>query len=238
MLKILKLIAFLLILSTTITPVLLAQNIRYVGIFPTLDASGVLSEKLGYNVYLFGAVKPYESTEKALRDPARLFIGYGEAGISYPLLSNITASLSYVYERQNVFESNYRNENRGFAQLTWSKAYKKVKPKLRVRYDARFVQNRVTGETPFTNRLRFLGGLSYPLSKHLYFTGYSEFFFNTTSRASADYEENWSAIQLGRKLNTNHAVEFGYLYVGWKLNPQNEWIHQHYLQLTWVMKFG
>ena len=66
---------------------------------------------------------------------------------------------------------------------------------------------------------------------------YTEFFFNTTSGAKFQFNENWSAFQLGYKINPKNAIELGYLYVGWIYNDQNDWFNQHYLQVTWVSKF-
>jgi len=35
-----------------------------------------------------------------------------------------------------------------------------------------------------------------------------------------------------------NAIEFGYLFVGWINDNQNNWFNQHYLQTTWVIKLN
>jgi len=46
---------------------ILAQNTTIAGFFPTIDHSGALSNRFSYNSYLFGAIKPYSSTEGSSR---------------------------------------------------------------------------------------------------------------------------------------------------------------------------
>ena len=62
--------------------------------------------------------------------------------------------------------------------------------------------------------------------------GYSEAFFNTSK--SFKFDENWTALQLGIKLNERNSIEAGLLFVGWINNAQNDWLNQYYLQTTWV----
>ena len=108
----------------------------------------------------------------------------------------------------------------------------------RVRLDNRFIQNRATGQTPYTHRLRYLIGLDFPISAqrtNLYFTAYEEAFFNTYSSASSVYGENWAYAALGIKLNDHHKIESGPLYITWNTGGK-AWLHQFYLQLTWLSR--
>ena len=209
-------------------------NLNYAGIFPTIDHSGKLSEKWSYNAYLFAAAKPYGHTNQwNLKDKARLLYAYSETGISYNITSKLSATASYVYERQNPFEENYRNENRLFQQLTLKLPLKKeFELKQRLRFDERFIGNRLTGKSEFSHRLRYLIGAKKPLNDSWYVTGYTEFFFGTSGKVQ--FNENWSALQAGYAFNNIHSVEFGFLYVGWIYNNTNNWFNQYYLQMTWV----
>lgn len=207
-----------------------AQNISIGGIFPTIDHSGKLSERWSYNSYLFGAIKPYSSSE----GHARPLYFYGEFGLSYLLINNLWFTGSYVYERQEPFETIARNEHRLFQQLTYTLPLNRFNIKQRLRFDERFIENLSTDQFEFSHRIRYLIGATYDLSDEFYLMSYTEFFFNTTSGAHFQFNENWSAFQLGYKISERSSIEFGYLYVGWIYNNQNDWFNQYYLQATWV----
>ena len=209
-----------------------AQNISIGGIFPTIDHSGEFSKRWSYNSYLFAAIKPYQSNE----GDARTLYFYGEFGLSYMLVNNLWLTASYVYERQNPFEDIARNEHRLFQQLTYLLPLNRFHIKQRLRFDERFIENISTGKFEFSHRLRYLLGATYDLSDKYYLMSYTEFFFNTMSGANFQFNENWSAFQLGYKINQKNAIEIGYLFVGWIYNSQNDWFNQHYLQATWVSK--
>jgi hypothetical protein len=217
---------------------LLAQNTNYGGLFPTIDHSADLSKRFSYNVYIFDAIKPYSNTINSFTDEARSLYFYTEAGISYAITKQLSFTASYVYERQNPFKDYYRNENRAFQQLTLKLPVGKTELKQRLRFDERFIQSRVTGESPLTHRLRYLVGVKYPFkNEKMYFFAYSEAFFNTTSGAQYIFNENWSAAQLGFRLNSWSNLEAGLLYVGWINNSKGDWLHQYYLQVTWATHF-
>ncbi|HYG50253.1 MAG TPA: DUF2490 domain-containing protein [Flavobacteriales bacterium] len=210
------------------------QNVSYYGIFPAIDHSAGLSKRFSYNVFIFDALKPYKSTINGFEDEAWSFYFYTEAGLSYSINSKLSFTASYVYERQNTFNTYYRNENRLFQQLTLKLPIGKAELKQRLRFDERFVQNRITREAPLTHRLRYLAGIKTPFSDKLYGFAYTEFFFNTTPGAQNVLNENWSAAQMGIKLNTKNNFETGLLYVGWINNAQKDMLYQFYLQVTWV----
>ena len=210
-----------------------SQNINYYGWFPTIDLSGKLTNRFSYNLYLFDAIKFYSNNNN--QDKAKSFYLYGEAGLSYNLSSKLSFTAAYVHERQNPFLTNFRSENRFFQQATLKLPIGKAELKQRLRFDERFIQNRSTGETPFTHRLRYLIGIKRPIvAEKLYFMAYSEAFFNTSN--SFQFNENWSAMQLGVHLNRKNSLEMGLLYVGWINNAANDWLHQYYLQTTWVLQ--
>lgn len=226
---------FLALMSVTVSWPSLAQNTTYFGLFPTIDHSASISRLFEYNVYLFDAIKPYSTDEGDMRDEARSLYAYGEAGLTVKLGKYLAFTNSYVYERQQPFRDDYRNEHRLFQQLTCNEDVGRFRFKQRLRFDERFIENRETGKSPFTHRLRLLMGLRYELNeKGTYFTGYTEFFLNTMPGSVVVYNENWSAAQIGFSLNSNNYVECGLLYVGWAINNNPDWLHQNYLQITWV----
>lgn len=211
-----------------------AQNSTVGGFFPTVDHSGELSNKFSYNSYLFGALKPYSSSEGSAR---ALYI-YAENGLSYKLTDKLSFTNSYVYERQQPFESNSRNEHRLFQQLTLKFPINKFSLKQRLRFDERFIQNSVTQKFDFSHRLRYLIGTNYTINEMWYIMSYTEMFFNINKGGKFQFNENWSALQLGYNINNKNTIEFGYLFVGWIYNNQNNWFNQHYLQTTWVSKLN
>ena len=213
---------------------ILAQNTTIAGFFPTIDHSGALSNCFSYNSYLFGAIKPYSSTEGSSR---ALYL-YAENGLSYKITDKLSFTNSYVYERQQPFETNARNEHRLFQQLTLKLPFNKFSLKQRLRFDERFIQNIQTNSFDFSHRLRYLLGGSFEFNDNWYLMTYSEFFFNTTKGAKFQFNENWTALQIGYNINKKNAIEFGYLFVGWINDNQNNWFNQHYLQTTWVIKLN
>jgi len=210
-----------------------AQNTTVVGFFPTIDHSGELNNRFSYNSYLFGALKPYSSQE----GPRRALYIYAEQGLSYSFNDKLSFTNSYVYERQQPFENNARNEHRLFQQLTLKHRLNQFSLKQRLRFDERFIQNNQTGLYDFSHRLRYLLGGDYKFNSAFYLMYYTEVFFNTTKGVKFQFNENWSALQLGWNINEHNAIEFGYLFVGWIHDSQNNWFNQHYLQTTWVSRF-
>ncbi len=209
-----------------------SAQLNSVGVFPTIDLSGALAEKWSYNAYLFDAIR-LSSNQEAESD-ARSRFAYVELGVSYAITDKLSFTGAYVYEWKNVSQqfraADY--EHRFFQQLTLKLPYESVVFKHRLRYDERFVHNKITDESPYTHRLRYLLGIAVPINEQFYLFGYSEMYFDTKS--NFNFNENWSALQLGYKLNKTNAIEAGLLYIGWIGDrPQNN-DNQYYLQLTWV----
>jgi hypothetical protein len=132
-----------------------------------------------------------------------------------------------------VFTSNYVNENRFYLQAKLKNKFAKFTLSHRLRFDGRFIQNRVTNTYPFAHRVRYQLGLETPINGKLYFTAYEEVFFNTFKGASPVYGENWFYAALGRKINERNKIEAGLLYVTWNIGNKN-WFNQYYLQFTWI----
>lgn len=203
-----------------------AQNRHYGGLFPTLDHSGQFSEKWSYHSYNFAAYLP----NTPFTGGSGIFYIYTEDGLNYSINDYMTVSSAYVYERQRPIEASARNEHRVHQQLDYTRPVnEKVALQLRLRTDERFLRNAGENRYRFVFRSRLLVGAKYQLSETYYLKAYSEQFFEEVK-----YNENWSALQFGIELNENNRIETGYLHVGWIYNEANNWLHQHYLQITWV----
>lgn len=213
-----------------------AQSINHAGLFPTIIHSGTLSDKWGYSLYYFGAANLYNDVVNNQQDKANLFILYSEQAISYNLGKGWSLAGSYVYERQRPLANTYRNENRLYVQATYQHMAGRSGLKQRLRFDGRFIQNRTTGETPFTHRLRYLTGITTPLGKKekYYFTAYNEFFFDTHKGANPTYSEDWAYAAIGYKTAKAGTIEAGPLYIFWVIDNMNTRKNMYYMQLSWI----
>jgi hypothetical protein len=215
-----------------------AQSTFVGGLFPTIDHSGTISKKIDYSLYYFGTFPLINFSKPNIPNDANFLLLYSEQALTYNVNKHLSFTGSYVYQRENVTNNNYSNENRVYLQVTYKHPVKNtnLNVKHRLRFDNRFVHNRITDKTPYTHRLRYLIGLDFPIrskNNNLYFTAYEEAFFNTFKNAVAVYGENWAYAAIGVKLNDNNKIETGPLYITWNTGGNN-WFHQYYLQLTWV----
>jgi hypothetical protein len=212
-----------------------AQN--YHGVFPTIDHSGTISNKISYSLYYFIGANLINEKVNNVRPPANVYFLYTEQALSYNIIPQLSVTGSYVYERLRPFGDDFRNEHRFYLQGTYKYDVGKTTVKHRLRYDGRFIQNRITGESPYTSRLRYLTGLSFPLKKNsdkYYFSAYNEFFFNTFRASETLYAENWAYAGAGIKTKKAGSFEAGPLYIFWVNKAAiNDLTNFIYLQCTW-----
>jgi len=210
-----------------------AQSINVAGIFPTIDHSGTITNKLDYGIYYFAALPLVNLKNPNLSKDNYFHLLYLEQALTYKKSENLSFTASYLYQRENVSYSNYVNENRIYLQAKFKQNFTKFKLTHRFRFDGRFVQNRITSKSPFTSRVRYLIGFDKDLSDKYYLTLYEEAFFSTVNKAAPVYNENWAYLGLGKKLNVNNKIELGILHVTWNIGEKN-WFNQYYLQFTWI----
>jgi hypothetical protein len=210
-----------------------AQSISIAGVFPTIDHSGTINSKLNYSIYYFAAFPIMNFDSPDVHKDSYFHLLYAEHALTYKVNSKFSLTGSYLYQRENMVYNNYTNENRFYLQAKYKHSFKKINLAHRLRFDGRFIQNRIAKETPFTHRVRYLIGMDTPINEKLYFTAYEEAFFNTFENTGAIYGENWAYAALGKKLNENNKIEMGLLYVTWNIGKQN-WFNQYYLQVTWI----
>lgn len=213
-----------------------SQSLHYTGVFPTIDHSGDLGNKLGYGLYYFAAFPMRNLVDPDMKKDFNFLLFYSEQSLTFNASKKLSFTGSYVYQRANAVYDNYVNENRFYVQAKYKHTIKKINLAHRVRFDGRFIQNRSTDQTPFTHRARYLIGLDVPLktkNENAYLTMYQEFFFNTVNGAKPMYEENWAYAGIGVKINEVHKIEPGLLYITW-YNGNSTWFNQYYFQLTWI----
>lgn len=210
-----------------------SQSINVAGVFPTIDHSGKLNDKFVYSLYYFGAFPLVNLDKPDLSEGGYFHLLYAEQAISFSPNSKFSVTGSYVYQRDNAVYDNYINENRFYIQGKYKHSVGKLNLTHRLRFDGRFIQNRITNKTPFTHRVRYLLGFDVPIKEKSYFTAYEEAFFNTYSNAEKVYGENWAYAAYGRKLNEKNKIEAGVLYVTWNIG-KNNWFNQYYFQVTWI----
>ncbi len=213
-----------------------SQSLHFAGVFPTIDHSGDLSNNLGYGLYYFAAFPLVNLDKPEMNKDANFLLFYSEQSLTYKASQHISFTGSYVYQRANAVYANYVNENRFYIQAKFNHSIKKLNLAHRIRFDGRFIQNRIANETPFTHRARYLLGFDIPIKskkENLYFTAYEEVFFNTVRGANPVYEENWAYAALGIKLNEKNKIEPGFLYITWNIGKTN-WFNQYYFQVTWI----
>lgn len=206
------------------------------GLFPTIDHAGSITKKMDYSFYYFGAFPLLNFNSPTIKENSETLLLYSEQALSYNLNKQISITGSYVFQSENTTKDNYTNENRFYLQATYKHSFNDLNFKHRLRFDNRFIQNKETGKTPFTHRLRYLIGLDFPLrskKSNLYFSVYEEAFFNTFKSAGSVFGENWAYAALGIRLNKNSKLETGPLYITWNTGANN-WFHQYYFQFTWI----
>ncbi len=213
-----------------------AQSSNDFGVFPTIDHTGSISRKIDYSFYYFAAINLIDNKTNNVVQKG-FFAFYAEQALTYKINPKLSFTASYVYERQNPTKDVYRNENRFYLQSTYKYKVNQTVLKHRLRFDGRFIQNRLTYNAPFTSRIRYLFGLQKNLNtakRSLYFTAYNEFFFNTQNNDAPTYAENWAYVALGYKINKSNTIEAGPLYIAWANNKKGDYTNLYYFQLSWI----
>jgi hypothetical protein len=209
------------------------QSLYYGGVFPTIDHSGTITNKIDYSLYYFAALPLANFNKPDVAKDAFFHLLYSEQALTYKMSSKLFLTGSYLYQRANVVYNNYVNENRFYFQAKYRHSVNKINITHRLRFDGRFIHDRITNETPFTHRVRYLIGFDAPVNEKFYIVAYEEAFFNTFKSAGVVYGENWAYAALGKKINEKNKIEAGILYVTWNIGSNN-WFNQYYFQLTWI----
>lgn len=216
----------------SLTGSICAQSIA--GLFPTIDASWQLNEKQSISTYQFYAI-PIRSLDSENAVLPNWLLYYGEYSANRNLGKKLALSGAYVYQLENIGNSDVATENRAHVQLKYSATIGKASITGRVRSDNRFIKTPELATSIYTHRTRFLAGINVPLNAWT-INAYTEFFYNNRSFLNWKLAENWSAIQFRRQIQKNTYVEFGPLFIGWQTASQ-QWLKQYYLQTTILFAF-
>lgn len=212
-----------------------SQSKYVLGVFPTIDHTGLVNEKIKYNFYYFGAFPLLDLQSPDNKNVSQFLMLYLEQSVTYALNPKLNFTGSYVFQQSNVSSSAPTNENRFYIQSAYLHKALSWRLKHRLRWDARWIKNPFTSEVPFSHRLRYFIGMERAISQSkpsLYFTLYEELFFNTVKGANPVFEENWAYAAIGKNLNDRHKLEVGLLYITW-VNGLDSWFNQFYFQFTW-----
>lgn len=215
---------------------LFSQSINSTGLFPTVDHTSKISEKLDLSLYYFGALPKFQTSPQRNEKSIAPLLLYAEQSVNYTLNKHLSFAVSYVFQRENKMDNTFANENRLHLQTTYKQPIAKGNLKFRLRFDNRFIKIDKTDLTAYSNRLRGLFGFDFPISSNknnLYVAAYEEAFFNTSNKGNFSYQENWASVAFGIKINNANKIEFGPLFINWKLN-NTDWHNQYYAQISWV----
>lgn len=213
-----------------------AQSINSLGFFPTFDHTTKISDKVEVSLYYFGALPKFQTSPQRNEKSIAPLLLYSEQTVNYNLNKYLSFAVSYVFQRENKMDDTFANENRIHLQTTYKQPLAKGNLKFRLRFDNRFIKIDKTDLTSYSNRFRSLIGFDFPISSkrnNLYVAAYEEAFFNTSKKGDFSYQENWASVALGVKINNANKIEFGPLFINWKLNNA-DWHNQYYAQISWV----
>jgi hypothetical protein len=147
---------------------------------------------------------------------------FGRVGLGYQLNKNLSAVVGYgnlLLSPTTTGWSTKSDENRMFEQLQLTAAYGKLKVLQRLRNEQRWVQiianDQKTGDNKFTDRVRYLFSVTYPIFKNpklpqlaaadecmLQFG--SSVIYNT-------FEQNRFFMGIKQKINNNLSFDAGYM---------------------------
>jgi hypothetical protein len=201
-----------------------AQNLTFYGFLPAFSQTGRISERVDY--------------------PERDLQLYIQPSIIYKFSPNLNASFSYTYQRNNPLEDDYSNEHRLWQQVIFGHNAEKLRFTHRIRFEQRFIENRLTGEYPFSTRLRYQFGGNMPLQgktldkNEFYLNAYNEFYFSLTGIKNDTYSENWTYTGVGYNFGKMGRLEMGYLLQFSVRNPQKDLRILNLIQTTWITNFN
>jgi hypothetical protein len=204
-----------------------SQSTAVMGIFPTIDHVGKISEKTAYELYYFAAAPLRRFDENQDFPTPSVLLWYAEQSITHSFSSQWSGTLSYVYQAEGPTNGSRIQENRLYGQISYSHSRNRHQWKHRWRHDSRFFQD------DFKHRIRYQLSYKYTWGNGHYLLFGQEFFGDLTAGAKRLYNENWANGGVGLKCGERQWLELGALYVTWHTGNGN-WFHQFYFQPTWT----
>lgn len=221
-----------------------AQNLSFYGFLPAISQTGRISDKVDYIFFASTTIDAFKSTQNNVEYPAKDFQLYIQPSVIYKFSPDFNVSASYTYQRNNPLTGDYSNEHRLWQQCIFSKSFKKTRMTNRFRFEERFIENRSTGEYPFSTRLRYQLGFNLPLQgktldvKEFYFNAYNEFYFSLTGAKNATYSENWTYSGVGYRVSNSTKIEMGYLLQIAARDKQQDLRFLNLMQISLITNFN
>ncbi len=221
-----------------------AQNLTFFGTLPAINLSGSISEKFDYNFFGSTTIDAFNKEIDGIYYPSTDLQLYIQPSLIYKFKKQLNFSFSYTYQRNNPFRTIFVNEHRLWQQAMFTKNLKLGKLTNRIRFEERFIENKVIGNYPLSTRLRYQIGFTMPLKKNgketnLYYLNTSnEFYFSLSGQKNALFSENWAYFGLGVNLSAKSKFEMGYLFQTLVRNPEKDLRFLNLIQVTWITNFS
>ena len=227
-----------------VTPRIEAQTLTFYGAIPSINLTQNLSKNFNFNFFASTTIDAFDRKIESITYPSTDLQLYIQPSLIYHASKPFSYAFSYTYQRNNPFRTFYVNENRLWQQLTYTRQLSSVKWTNRLRFEERFIENKITNQYPLSTRLRYQIGFTAPLrlnkqkTSSFYWSAYNEFYFSLSGAKNATYSENWSYLGLGLKLSERNKLEVGYLFQTLVRDPQQDLRFLHLAQITWVSNFS
>ena len=204
-----------------------SQSAAVMGVFPTIDHVGKISETKSYELYYFAAAPLRRLNETKDFPTPSVLLWYAEHSLTHSFSSHWSGTLSYVYQAEGPTGGRRIQENRLYGQITYSHSDDRHQWKHRFRHDSRFFQD------DFKHRIRYQLSYKYSWENGYYLLLGQEFFGDLTSVSKRFYNENWANGSVGIKCGSRQWLELGALHVTWHTGDGN-WFQQFYFQPSWI----
>jgi hypothetical protein len=220
-----------------------SQDLIFYGLLPVISQTGRINSKLNYNLFVSSTFDAFERKINSVEYPATDLQLYIQPSIIYVHSPGFNLAGSYTYQRNNPLNGNFLNEHRLWEQALFTAQLKRGRLTNRIRLEERFIENKATGDYPYSTRLRYQIGYNRPLQgntleKHeFYLNMYNEFYFSLTGAKNATYSEDWSYIGCGYDLGNMGRIELGYLLQVLVRNQQQDLRLLNLMQVMWNTNF-
>ena len=221
-----------------------AQSLTFYGPLPAWSQTGRISKKFSYNLFISTTVDAFTRDINNTEYPAMDLQLYVQPSLIYVHNAHLNFSVSYTYQRNNPFTPNYSNEHRLWQQAIYSHAIGKGRMAHRLRFEERFIEDRLTGKYPFSTRVRYQLSYKLPLQgktiekNEFYLSTYNEFYLSLSGNKNAVYSENWTYLAAGFNMGKGGSIELGYLFQWAVRDPQQDFRFLHLMQITWITEFN
>lgn len=213
------------------------------GIIPVISQTSRINDKLNFNIFLSTTIDAFKADIGGIHYPSTDMQLYVQPSVNFRLNQKTQLAGSYTYQRNNPFRDNFINEHRLWQQISYIIPLSKGKIGNRLRFEERFIQNKLTASFPLSTRLRYQISYTQPLSLtskmngKFYFNCYNEWYFSLSGNKNAFYSENWTYSGIGYQIGKKEKIEFGYLFQVAVRNSQHDLRFLNLLQIAWITNF-